>query len=228
MDTIVSGVGVLDKAVLIMGALEPGPLSLAELVESTGISRPTAHRLAVALEDHGLVRRDEEGRFTLGLRLVALGHAAEEANPLAEAAGPALRRLRDETGESVQLYVRRDDHRVCIVSMESPHGLRTIVPLGAVLPLDRGSAGAVLRGDEESARKGWAQSVGEREAGVASVSAPVCDLDGAIIAAVGISGPIERVSRSPGRRYGNAVIRAARAIEAAHRGAGGQRHGTSR
>ncbi len=121
---------------------------------------------------HGLVRRDDEGRFTLGLRLVALGHAAGEAYPLAEAARPALRRLRDETGESVQLYVRRDDQRVCIVSMESPHGLRTIVALGAVLPLDRGSAGAVLRGAEEQTRKGWAQSVGEREAGVASVSAP--------------------------------------------------------
>lgn len=218
MDTSVSGVGVLDKAVLILGALEPGPLSLAELVETTGIPRPTAHRLAVALEDHGLVRRDDEGRFTLGLRLVALGHAAGEAYPLAEAARPALRRLRDETGESVQLYVRRDDQRVCIVSMESPHGLRTIVALGAVLPLDRGSAGAVLRGADEPARKGWAQSVGEREAGVASVSAPVRDTDGAIIAAVGISGPIERVSRSPGRRYGEAVMRAARAIEAASSG----------
>lgn len=218
MDITVTGVGVLDKAVAILGVLETGPHSLADLVNSTGISRPTAHRLAVALEDHGLVRRDDDGRFTLGLRLVGLGHAAGEAYPIAEAAGPALEHLRDETGESVQLYVRHDDQRVCIVSMESPHGLRTIVALGATLPLDRGSAGSVLLDAPEVQKKGYAQSVGEREAGVASVSAPVRDPHGVVIAAVSISGPIERVSRSPGRRYGQAVIRAAQSVELASSG----------
>ena len=49
MDKKNSGVGVLDKAVTILGTLESGPHSLAELVAATGIARPTAHRLAVAL-----------------------------------------------------------------------------------------------------------------------------------------------------------------------------------
>ena len=52
MDRKNSGVGVLDKAVAIMAALEAGPRSLSELVSATGIARPTAHRLAVALEFH--------------------------------------------------------------------------------------------------------------------------------------------------------------------------------
>ncbi len=210
MDSL-SGVGVLDKAVRILGALERGPLALAGLVDETGISRPTAHRLATALEAHGLVRRDDDGRFTLGLRLVALGHAAAGDLSVAEAARPALERLRDETGESVQLYVRDGDRRVCALSLESPHGLRTIVALGASLPLDKGSAGRVLRG--EWGAGGWAESVGEREAGVASVSAPVLDADGRIVAAVGISGPIQRTTKAPGRRYGAAVVGAARAVE---------------
>jgi DNA-binding IclR family transcriptional regulator len=47
-----SGVGVLDKAASILNTLEAGPHSLAELVSATGIARPTAHRLAVALEFH--------------------------------------------------------------------------------------------------------------------------------------------------------------------------------
>ncbi|MBP6148061.1 MAG: helix-turn-helix domain-containing protein, partial [Candidatus Planktophila sp.] len=55
MDKKNSGVGVLDKAVAILGTLESGPHSLAELVAVTGIARPTAHRLAVALEHHRLV-----------------------------------------------------------------------------------------------------------------------------------------------------------------------------
>ena len=45
-----SGVGVLDKAALVLSALEAGPATLAQLVTSTGLARPTAHRLAVALE----------------------------------------------------------------------------------------------------------------------------------------------------------------------------------
>jgi len=211
----VSGVGVLDKSVLVLNALEPGPLTLNELVEATGISRATTHRLAVALEVHGLVRRDVEGRFALGVHLVALGRAAAEAIPLAAAASDALERLRDSTGESAQLYVREADRRVCIAALESPHGLRTIVPMGASFPLGIGSAGKLLASPPGTAPKPWVESVGEREAGVASVSAPVLDDAGAIVAAVSVSGPIERTTRKPGGRYAEAVMAAAREIERA-------------
>jgi DNA-binding IclR family transcriptional regulator len=210
VDTSVSGVGVLDKAMTILAALEGEPLALAGLVEATGISRPTAHRLACALEAHGLARRDDEGRFALGMRLVALGHAASGDLNIVETARPALEALRDELGESVQLYVRDGDRRVCALSLESPHGLRTIVSLGASLPLDVGSAGKVLR--NLTGAKGWAESVGEREEGVASVSAPVVDVAGRVIAAVSVSGPIQRTTKAPGRRYGSAVVAAAREV----------------
>jgi len=89
MDSL-SRIGVLDKAVSILGALEGGPRTLAELVAATGLSRATAHRLAVGLGVHGLVRRDDEGRFALGLRLIGLGHAAAEAVPGWLHARPAL------------------------------------------------------------------------------------------------------------------------------------------
>jgi len=206
-------VGVLDKAVGVLDVLEHGPRSLAELVAATGLSRATAHRLAVALEDHGLVRRDDEGRFALGVRLVALGRAASAGLSLVEVAGPALAALRDVTGESVQLYVREGDDRVCIAALESPHGLRTIVPVGARLPLGVGSGGRVLDLGVTIPRSGWVDSVGEREEGVASVSAPVLDGAGAVVAAISVSGPIGRTTRSPGRRYGAAVVAAARRLE---------------
>lgn len=215
MDTTVSGVGVVDKVILVLTTLEEGPLALAALAAASGLPRASAHRLAVALEVHGLVRRDADGRFALGLRLVALGRSARDGLALVEAARPALETLRAETGESVQLYVREGDQRVCVASLESPHELRTIVRVGEALPLDRGSAGTVLRSDPAAIPQGWAESVEEREPGVASVSAPVHGEDGAVRAAVGVSGPVERTSRSPGRRYGAAVVRAARAVEAA-------------
>ncbi len=193
----------LDKAVSVLDAVEAGPRSLAGLVEATGLSRATAHRLAVALEVHRLLGRDSAGRFVLGPRLTGLD--------LPTLARPALEALRDATGESTQLYVRRGDRRLCIASLESPHGLRTIVPVGMSLPLDVGSAGKVLRGGAGD----WAQSVEERERGVASVSAPVRDAAGRTVAAVSVSGPIERTTRAPGRRYGAAVTDAAAAIAAA-------------
>ena len=58
-------------------------------------------------------------------------------------------------------------------------------------------------------RRGWAQSVAEREPGVASVSAPVLAPSGRILAAISCSGPIERLSRYPGRVHGAAVMAAA-------------------
>ena len=134
MDTV-SNVGVLDKAVAVLRALERvGPAGLADLQSATGLPRATAHRLATALEQHGLVRRDRDGRFELGLALVGLGQAAADGFPLAELARPTLTALRDETGESVQLFVREHDGRRCVVSLQSSHGLRWIVPEGALLP----------------------------------------------------------------------------------------------
>jgi DNA-binding IclR family transcriptional regulator len=60
----------------------------------------------------------------------------------------------------------------------------------------------------EVRRRGWAQSVAEREQGVASVSAPVRDRSGRVIAAISVSGPLERLGRRPGDRMAMAVVRA--------------------
>lgn len=212
--TTVGSVGVIDKSLAVLTALEQrGPCSLTELVEASGLSRATAHRLAVALEGHGMVRRLADRRFALGYRLLSLGRSAATQIPLVEVARAHLDRLRDETGESAQLYVRDGDERVCILAAESGHGLRTIVSVGARLTMARGSAAAVLRGEVEPGRH--AASVEEREPGVASVSAPIIDPDGVVVAAISVSGPIDRTSRQPAERYGPAVRRAADAVSAA-------------
>lgn len=210
MDSV-SGVGVIDKGVLILRALARAPLDLAGLQDATDLPRATAHRLAVALEQHGLLRRDPQGRFCLGFELIRLGQAAEDEFPMAELTRPILTALRDETGESAQLYVADGDGRRCVVSLESTHGLRWIVPQGALLPLDRGSAGRVLQGDD------LAESVEEREPGVASVSAAVRDRRGQVVAAVSLSGPVERLSRQPAQKFGRLVSEAAAQVTAALR-----------
>ena len=210
----VSNVGVLDKAIGVLHTIErEGPQSLVDLQAATRLPRATLHRLAVALERHGLLRRDQAGRFCLGLGLVALGHVASETFPIAALARPRLAELCQQTGESVQLYVRDGERRRCAVSFPSPHGLRWMVGEGAVLPLHLGSAGRVLTG--QLGRQGWVETVEEREAGVASVSAPVTAAAAGVLAAVSVGGPIERLTRQPGKRFGADVVAAAEDIAAA-------------
>lgn len=220
MRDTVPGAGSLGKAVAVLEHLAAaGPTGLAGLVCAVGMPRATTHRLASALVSHGLVDKAPGGNYRLGARLAELGRLAGQHRPsLAQAATPALARLRDATGESTQLFVAEGGRRVCIVSLESPHSLRTIVPVGASLPMDRGSAGRVLAGggaaDGEPGGPGWVQSVEEREVGVASVSAPVTSA-GVVVAAVSVSGPVERTTRRPGERYGELVLGAAREVGAA-------------
>ena len=229
-----SGVGVLDKAVRVLAALESGPAALAELVARSGLARPTAYRLAVALEHHRLVARDAQGRFGLGPRL---GELVAQLRPdaLEQAAAPVLARLRDVTNESAQLYRREGDVRRCVAAAERASGLRDTVPVGAELPMTAGSAAQVLLAWQPPAeverlvrqarfsatmlttvrRRGWGESVAERETGVASVSAPVFGPDGRVLAAVSVSGPIDRLTRQPGRRHAPQVVAAGRALSRA-------------
>lgn len=222
-----SGVGVLDKAVQVLDTLEAGPTTLAGLVAATGLSRPTAHRLAVALEHHRLVSRDIQGRFVLGPRLSELSAAAGE-DRLVAAAGPVLARLRDITGESAHVFRRQGEVRICVASAERQSGLRDSVPVGTAYTLDGGAPSQVLLAWEEPAvinafasgeltrvglarvrKAGFAESAGEREAGVAAVAAPVRGPSGAVVAALAISGPIERLTLHPGRVHAPAVVAAA-------------------
>jgi DNA-binding IclR family transcriptional regulator len=243
-------VGVLDKVMEILEAVESGAGTPGELVAATNLSRSTLNRMTGALEQHGLLGRADGRRWRLGPRLVSLGSAAvtgaSYTEALRDAARPALTQLSETTGESAQLYVRMGDRRVCVAASHSATDLRTIVDVGAALPLTAGSAGKLflayesqeetkrlLRGikaltrstvtDRErlerqvfyARRRGWAQSVGEREDGVASVSAPVMDSTGSLSAVVSVSGPIQRLGSRPGQHYSTAVVHAARSIERA-------------
>ncbi|HET9172194.1 MAG TPA: IclR family transcriptional regulator [Actinospica sp.] len=228
-----SGIGVVDKTVALLAAAADEPRTLADLVTATALPRATAHRLAVALEVHRLLARDADGRFVPGPRLGEL--AAALPDPLVSCAGPVLAWVRDECGESAQLYRRDGEERVCVAAAERATGLRTTVPVGSRLPLTAGSGAQVIcawsdpqtlahvlgaaeftgRALVEVRKRGWAQSMAQREAGVASVSAPVLTPRGELLAAISISGPIERLGRTPGQRYAPVLLAGARRITAA-------------
>lgn len=225
-----SGIGVLDKAVRVLHTIAESPCGLAELCDRTGLPRATAHRLAAGLEIHRLLARDGERRWRLGPAISEL--AVQVDDPLLEAGAAVLSQLREITGESVQLYRRDGSWRVCIAALEPSAGLRDTVPVGARLPMTAGSGAKVLLAYSDAAiqqavlpdakftdrvlaevrRRGWAQSTAEREPGVASVSAPVRDSRGAVIAAISVSGPIDRIGRRPGVRWAADLLAAADAL----------------
>ena len=225
-----SGIGVLDKAVGVLHSIADSPCGLAELCERTGLPRATAHRLAAGLEVHRLLSRDGEGRWLLGPAITEL--ASHVNDPLIAAGAVVLPRLREITGESVQLYRREGTARICIAALEPPAGLRDTVPVGSRMPMTAGSGAKVLLAYSDTAtqqavlptakfsdrtlaevrKRGWAQSAAEREPGVASVSAPVRDAKGAVIAAISVSGPIDRMGRRPGERWASDLLAASEAL----------------
>ncbi|MCQ9334871.1 IclR family transcriptional regulator [Corynebacterium phoceense] len=219
----VSGIKVLDRAVAIMMAATNRPSSLSDLCEETGLPRATAHRLATALEAHRILTRTADGRWTAGPALPG------NRDHLIEAATPIMEQLLETTGESIQLYQHTGDTRTCIASKEPSHGLHNVVPAGRQLPLSSGSAAHIIaafedieipdalysQADVDKARElGYSESIEEREAGLASVSAPVFNAAGTLMAVLSISGSAERFRPSPADKYATLLSDAAQRLGA--------------
>lgn len=231
-----TGVGTIDRAVAILDAVESGVHRFTGIMDATGLPRGTTHRLIASLERHGFLSRYPGFGYRLGPRLLRLAHEAMRELPLRDVAHPSLERLARVTGESAQLYARSGDQRVCVDAVESRSELRTIVPVGASLPLHAGSAAKVFLAFEPDPQRhvrkaadpvrfgrdvglvrtrGWASSVDERQQGVGSVSAPILGDRDVLLGVVSISGPSSRMGRANARRYVPAVLEAARRIESA-------------
>jgi len=216
---------VLDRAVAIVAAVASGDKSLAELSDATELPRATAHRIATALEVHHVLARNERGEWSLGPALPS--YTGGPSPKLLAAAAPVLRDLVETTGESAQLYQLTGTTRTCIAAEEPESGLHNVVPVGSHLTLTAGSAARVFAAyapidapfkDAELKQvrdDGFAESVAEREIGLASVSTPVFQPDGALVAVLSISGPAERLKPSPADKWGKELLAARKQLEGA-------------
>ena len=222
----VSGIKVLDRAVAIMLTAANRPSTLSDLCEETGLPRATVHRLATALEAHHILARTADGRWTAGPVLPS------NRDRLVKAARPVMERLRDTFGESVQLYQHTGDTRTCVASVEPESGLHNVVPPGRELPLSSGSAARVIAAFEntsaadipgarfddaaldEARANGYSWSIEEREAGLASISAPVINEQGTLMAVLSISGSAGRFRPDPPKKFAQALVKAAAEIGA--------------
>lgn len=194
----------LERVAAILDAVETGPASASDIARRTELSMSTVHRLALSMADLEFLRRDSDGRFRRGTRFVR--------SALENAAMPVLTDLRDRTGETSQLWVRRGGDRLCLASVDSMQQLRATLPPGTRQPLPAGSAGRLLAEEDEALasvrERGWVESVGVRTPGLGSVSTPVT-VAGELLGAVCVAVPLARVKASPGEDFGLAAVEAA-------------------
>ena len=213
------GVDVIDRACAILFAFKAGepPLTLHELSRRTGLYKSTLLRLAAALEHHRFLDRMEDGRFRVGSAPLTLGAVYQANLDVADVLLPIMRELNRDHGEAISFHVRERDHRVCLLRVNSSHAIRPEVRQGAVQSLDRGAGGRVLLAFGGEAGQPYEQirrdhcylSVGERDPEVAGISAPVFGVRQALIGALGIVGPVERLTRAAMEQVRGRLLRAA-------------------
>ncbi len=206
-----SGIDVLDRAAALLFAFRRGdtPLTLTEIAHRTGLYKSTALRLLGALCHHRLLMRLEDGRYLLGPATLNLSSIYESSLNLGDVLLPLMRRLNEESGESVSFHVRDGDRRVCLYRISSRHLLRAEVQPGDVLPLERGASGRVLHAfagaigePYDAVRRDFHYlSAGERDPETAGISVPVFGAAGSLAGALGLVGPISRLTEPAMRRY---------------------------
>jgi DNA-binding IclR family transcriptional regulator len=216
----VSGVGVLDKASTLLAIVEQAPTPLSELVSRSGLTRPTVHRIAVALERLGLLGRDFHGRFVLGPRLGTMSVEARY-DRLAQASAPVLAELHARTGLEARILRRRGRLQTCVAT--GPAGADTNgterVPVGMSRPATVGAVALVLLAWEEPEeihdglhgarftashlaqvrRRGWARGSDVMVPGDIAFAVPVQDMGDRVVGALSVSGPRSRMDSLPGR-----------------------------
>ncbi|CUJ58984.1 Negative regulator of allantoin and glyoxylate utilization operons [Achromobacter kerstersii] len=223
------GVIAVRRAMRILEAfgVEDSHLTLAELSRRTGCHRSTVLRLArtLAMDDYLAQRAD--GTWRLARAAGWLGACYQATFNVQEVVQPVLRELSAATGESATFYVREGNQRICMARVEGPKSIRHHVRVGASLPLTLGSPGRVLlafsgeAGEpyESVRRAGYMMSLGERDAEVSSLSAPVYGMNWTLLGAMCISGPISRLTEQVLLGHKDAILAAASRLSRSMMGA---------
>jgi DNA-binding IclR family transcriptional regulator len=200
-DLSVSGVASVDRALSVLTAFRrgDGALSLAELTRRTGLVKSTVMRLAISLEQFGLLRRGADGQYRLDAEVLRLASIYQEQIDLEAVVIPVLKRLVDQTKETASFYIRHGDYRMCLLRVDSPHRLRLHIRPGDILPMDESSIAQVLRAFDNPSQNDMAKlptvplyTAGKRDPHTAGLSMPVFGAQSKLMGALAISGPITR------------------------------------
>jgi DNA-binding IclR family transcriptional regulator len=129
-------------------ARAPDPVSLKQLAQQTGLHPSTAHRILSAMTAAGFAARADPGTYRLGIRLLELGNIVKSRISIRETAMPAMLRLHEVTGESINLGMRQDDEIVYVERTSSGRSaVRVVHIVGARAPLHTTATGKLFLAD---------------------------------------------------------------------------------
>jgi IclR family acetate operon transcriptional repressor len=206
---------------ILLAFSEDGPeLSAGELLKRVELSRPTLYRLIYTLQEHGfLVSVGEPQRFRLGPSVARLAHVWKSTLDLSTVAEPVLRRIWDETRETVALFVPQGHMRLCVAELPSPQPLNFKRGVGYTERIVLGASGRAIlaymdatpeqlrsyvQGTEvnlkdlgaelaATRKRGYSNSRSELISGAVAVAVPFFDHDAAVAGSMGVFGPEVRM-----------------------------------
>jgi DNA-binding IclR family transcriptional regulator len=244
MPTAHVGSQAVDRAsALLTLVVESGaPRTFTSLVEELGLAKSTTSRLLQALERSRLLQRDQSGAFRPGALFSLYAARPSALHDLVELARPTLERIGDLSEETVNLAVPRGSELVHIAQIDSKYVLGATNWVGVNVPAHCTALGKVLfafgalplpRGNLERRtphspvdraqlehslvevrRRGWAVSLDELEVGLGAVAAPVRAVDGAVVAAISVSGPTTRINDHGITKLGDLLVAETRGLSA--------------
>jgi IclR family transcriptional regulator, acetate operon repressor len=242
--TKATSVRAVERAIDILDAfsVERPALTLTELARQVRLNRPTLYRMLGTLMKRGLVRlAGDPPRYRLDYGAARFAEVWSTSTDIGQSALPFLEPLLHRYDETVALYLRRDNARVCVAELPSRQPLSYSRGLGHAESLRRGASGfailaflpedereAILREETDAAAlkalrrtiaqvraRGYALSRGDIIVGAQAIATPVFDRTQAPIAALGLFGPAARFLPERITECAEAVRRAATALSKA-------------
>ena len=116
---------------------ENGPMGIMDLSAELGFHKSTTHRLVTSLQYMGYIRQDEESlKYALSLKFLEIGSKILEQTNMASLIHPSLKKLSEQTGETVHLVRREGTEAVYIDKVESNvSSIRMVSRVGSRIPL---------------------------------------------------------------------------------------------
>jgi IclR family transcriptional regulator, acetate operon repressor len=215
----------IERAVDVLACFDQATpqLSVTALQKRTGLSRPTLYRILATLDRKGIIRSfGEPQRFELGHEASRLAANWIGQDDYIRAARPVLRRLWDDTDETVALFIVADgEKKICIEELQSRQALTFTRGVGFTEDLATGASGKAMLAFTQSSsensefedvrRSGICVSEGEIIEGAVAIAAPVFDRDGSVKGSVCIFGPAVRLADA---HRGECIDRVKQASEA--------------
>ncbi|PAU75257.1 IclR family transcriptional regulator [Halomonas salipaludis] len=137
------------RAVAILRILATGQehgVRITDIVQQTGLNRPTVHRiLRVLIEEEAVEQDPNTRRYMVGPEVSLLGLSRTARVPVKAVAEPYLRHIAEQCGDSVFLTIRSGFDSICVDRKTGHYPVKVLsIEVGARRPLGVSVSGLVL------------------------------------------------------------------------------------